>query len=61
LRTKQIDLSNDENALSDMCQGQEYETILKEVNEKVEELQVSSLFVYHNTVFVFLSLLYVIA
>uniref|UniRef100_A0A2S2NEI3 DNA repair protein RAD50 n=1 Tax=Schizaphis graminum TaxID=13262 RepID=A0A2S2NEI3_SCHGA len=39
LRTKQIDLSNDENALSDMCQGQEYETILKEVNEKVEELQ----------------------
>ncbi|XP_029343905.1 DNA repair protein RAD50 isoform X3 [Acyrthosiphon pisum] len=39
LRTKQIELSNDENALSDMCQGQEYETILKEVNEKVEELQ----------------------
>ncbi|XP_025200798.1 DNA repair protein RAD50 [Melanaphis sacchari] len=39
LRTKQKDLSNDENALSDMCQDQEYETILKEVNEKVEELQ----------------------
>ncbi|CAI6346339.1 unnamed protein product [Macrosiphum euphorbiae] len=39
LRTKQIELSNDENDLSDMCQGQEYETILKEVNEKVEELQ----------------------
>jgi len=29
-----------------MCQGQEYETILKEVNEKVEELQVSSLSIY---------------
>ncbi|VVC25617.1 Hypothetical protein CINCED_3A008104 [Cinara cedri] len=39
LRVKQKDLSDDENALSDMCQGQEYETLLKEVNEKVEELQ----------------------
>jgi len=51
LRTKQIDLSNDENALSDMCQGQEYETILKEVNEKVEELQVSSRFLLTNILF----------
>lgn len=42
LRAKQMDLSNDENALSDMCQGQEYEAILKEVNDKVEELQVIS-------------------
>lgn len=40
LRTKQRDVSDDENSLSDMCQGQEYETTLKEVNEKVEELQV---------------------
>lgn len=40
LRAKQTELSDDENALSDMCQGQEYETIIKEVNEKIEELQV---------------------
>lgn len=25
-----------------MCEGQEYETLLKEVNEKVEELQVNT-------------------
>lgn len=35
-----MELSDDENALSDMCQGQDYETIIKEVNNKVEELQV---------------------
>lgn len=40
LRAKQRDFDDDENALSDMCQGQEYDTLLKEVNEKVEELQV---------------------
>lgn len=51
MRTKQLDLSNDENALSDMCQGQEYETILKEVNEKVEELQVSSSCLFINILF----------
>jgi len=51
LRTKQLDLSNDENALSDMCQGQEYETILKEVNEKVEELQVCSSCLFINILF----------
>lgn len=51
MRTKQIDLSNDENALSDMCQGQEYETILKEVNEKVEELQVINSFLFINILF----------
>lgn len=28
-----------------MCEDQEYETMLKEVNEKVEELQVNSLFI----------------
>lgn len=36
-------LSDDENAAYEMCQGQDYDTILKEVNEKVEELQVNTL------------------
>ncbi|XP_050538182.1 DNA repair protein RAD50 [Daktulosphaira vitifoliae] len=39
LRAKQKTLTDDENAMYEMCQGQEYELILKEVNEKVEELQ----------------------
>ncbi|XP_050431773.1 DNA repair protein RAD50 isoform X2 [Adelges cooleyi] len=39
IRTKQRMLSDDENAAYEMCQGQDYDTILKEVNEKVEELQ----------------------
>lgn len=26
--------------MSDICQGQEYETLMNEVNKKVEELQV---------------------
>lgn len=30
-----------------MCQGQEYETLLKEVNEKVEELQVCGIFILY--------------
>jgi hypothetical protein len=41
LRRKQRDLSDDELAMSDMCLGQEYDVLVKEVNEKVEELQVS--------------------
>lgn len=40
LHAKQRTLTDDETALYDMCQGQEYETVLKEVKEKVEELQV---------------------
>ncbi|XP_025414138.1 DNA repair protein RAD50 [Sipha flava] len=39
LRRKQRDLSDDELAMSDMCLGQEYDVLVKEVNEKVEELQ----------------------
>lgn len=30
--------------MSDICQGQEYETLINDVNRKVEELQVSKLF-----------------
>lgn len=41
LRSKQRNLSDDENALSDLCEGQEYEKLLKDVNNKLEELQVS--------------------
>jgi len=41
LRAKQTELSDDENALSDMCQGEEYEKVVKEINDKVEELQVN--------------------
>lgn len=41
LRTKQRNLSDDELVLSDMCLGQEYDVLVKEVNDKVEELQVS--------------------
>lgn len=46
-------MSDDENAMYEICQGQEYEVILKEVNEKVEELQVNKYFYWHKTYFLF--------
>lgn len=36
-----------------MCQGQEYEMLVKDVNEKVEELQVSKGFLFCLLVLLF--------